>query len=67
MKHTTEQLLLAAEVRRLAFAMRSAATPEHLEGEALAQWRKTQPMGNWLMHAMQEIEHTASVIFRQQD
>lgn len=64
MKHTPEQLLLAASVRDRAFALRNAATPADLEGDALSEWRRSQDMRPWLEKALQELETVATIIFK---
>ncbi|MDO9277144.1 MAG: hypothetical protein Q7U05_01095 [Polaromonas sp.] len=62
MKYTTEQLLLAVQVRGLAFAFRNNDTPEQLEGLELIEWRKANPLNTWITLAMKELESVADSI-----
>lgn len=67
MKFTTEQLILAAEVRRLAYTMMRNATPPNLDEQERIEWQKNQTIHNWTMYAMEDIEKTASLIFTDED
>lgn len=62
MKHTTEELLLAAQVRQIAIGLRIGNTPEDLQGPALAEWRKANPLKNWLAPAMEDLDFVADFI-----
>lgn len=64
MKHSAEQLLLAASVRDRAMAMRNAAAPEDLEGHALQTWIRNQDMRPYLLNALKELETIALFIFK---
>jgi hypothetical protein len=43
MKHDTQELLFAAEVRKLAAAIRGASVPDELEGAAVYRWKQENP------------------------
>lgn len=62
MKHTTEKLLLACKLHSLAAKFRSAEIPPKLDGDALSDWLKANPITGYVPQALNRIEEVATVI-----
>lgn len=62
MKHTTEELILAAHVRKLAAQIREAESPIDLEPEEQLHWAQLHPIRWYVPKALGKIEDIADEI-----
>jgi len=59
---STQDLLLAAEVRKLAVNMRMQSIPEGLTQEQESAWRQENDIGKWVMPALKDLVTVAEMI-----
>jgi hypothetical protein len=64
MSHTTEELLLAAEVRKIAVTMMRRAMPEGLTDAEELAWMRANPAKNWVKPAIEDLEFIADLMLR---
>lgn len=62
MKHTTEDLLLACQVREIASRLRASETPIKVTNEERLMWQEENPLMGFVPRALTHIEDVATVI-----
>lgn len=62
MKHTTEELILAAHVLTLAANIRNHRAPRNLSEEEDAKWLAANPAVKYVPDAMKHLEEVATTI-----